>query len=154
MDILELNFERTWRGGERQTLYNMQGFRNSGHKVSLLCCRNSPLEAKAKAEGFKTFSFNNIFSAFLFLLFKCKRYDILHAQSSHILTYTMLAKKFHRRKVIFTRRIYKTPKGKFTKWKYLLTDRIIAISPAIKEVIEKFVNKNVLVISDIAEEKR
>jgi len=154
MDILELNFEKTWRGGERQTLYNMQGFRNSEHEVSLLCCKNSPLEAKAKAEGFKTFSFHNIFGAFFFLIFKCRRYDILHAQSSHILTYTVLAKKFHGRKIIFTRRIYKTPKGKFTKWKYLLADRIIAISPAIKEVIEKFVNKKVAVISDIAEEKK
>jgi glycosyltransferase involved in cell wall biosynthesis len=154
MHILELNFEKTWRGGERQTLYNMQGFRNFGHQVSLLCCKNSPLEAKAKAEGFKTFSFHNIFSAFFFLIFKCRRYDILHAQSSHILTYAVLAKKFQGPKIIFTRRIYKTPKGKFTKWKYLLTDRIVAISPAIKDVIEKFVNKKIAVISDIAEEKK
>jgi len=154
MNILELNFEKTWRGGERQTLYNMQGFKNSGHQVFLLCFKNSPLEAKAKAEGFKVFSFNNIFNAFFFLLFKCRRYDILHAQSSHILTYAVLAKKIHGKKIIFTRRIFKTPKGIFTKWKYLLTDRIIAISPAIKDVIENFVKKNVVVISDITEEKK
>jgi hypothetical protein len=63
MNILELNFEKTWRGGERQTIYNMQGFRDTGFNVSLLCCKDCPLEARAEAEGFETFSFHNIFGA-------------------------------------------------------------------------------------------
>jgi len=154
MNILELNFERTWRGGERQTLYNMQGFRNSGYNVYLLCYKGSPLEIKALAEGFKTFGFKNIFGAFFFLLFNSRKYNILHAQSSHMLTYAVLAKKFHGNKIIFTRRVINIPKGRFTKWKYLLADSIIAISPAIKKVIENFVQKEVTVISDIVEEKK
>jgi glycosyltransferase involved in cell wall biosynthesis len=153
MNILELNFEKTWRGGERQTLYNMMGFRNAGHQVSLLCSKRGPLEARAKEEGFKTYAFSNVFSAFFFLMFRSRKYDILHAQSSHILTYAVLAKRFHGNKIIFTRRIFKTPRGRFTKWKYDLTDRIVAISPAIKKVFEGFLNKDVTVISDIVEEK-
>ena len=67
-----MNFERNWRGGERQTLYNMIGFKNAGFDVLLLCRKNSELDIRAKSAGFETFGFNNIFGAFFFLVFKCK----------------------------------------------------------------------------------
>jgi glycosyltransferase involved in cell wall biosynthesis len=153
MNILELNFERLWRGGERQTLYNMIGFRKAGINVALLCRKDCPLEVKAKAEGFETFAFSNIFGAIIFFIFKCRKFQVLHAQSSHILTYAVFTKKFHRAKIIFTRRIYKIPQGRLTKWKYNLSDRIVAISDAIKKVMENFINRNVFVISDIVEQK-
>ncbi len=152
--ILELNFERSWRGGEKQTLFNMAGFRNSGHDVALLCRKGSPLEEKAKESGFETFGFSNIFTAFFFMLFKCRRYHMFHAQSSHILTYAVLSKRFHQANIIFTRRIFKTPKGRFTKWKYKKTERLVAISPAIKKVMEEFTGKDVSLISDVVEERQ
>ena len=37
MKILQLNFEKGWRGGERQTLYCMRAFRKAGHEVELMC---------------------------------------------------------------------------------------------------------------------
>ena len=39
MKILQLNFEKGWRGGERQTLYCMRAFRKAGHEVELMCRR-------------------------------------------------------------------------------------------------------------------
>ena len=36
MRILQLNFERGWRGGERPTLLCMPEFRRAGHEVELL----------------------------------------------------------------------------------------------------------------------
>ncbi|HSZ86481.1 MAG TPA: glycosyltransferase family 4 protein [Puia sp.] len=154
ISILEMNFERNWRGGERQTLYTMIGFKNAGFHVSLLCKKNSELDIRAKHEGFKTFGFNNIFSAFFFLVFKCRKYNVLHAQTSHILTYAVLSKIFNGAKIIFTRRIFKIPTGVFTKWKYKRTDKIVAISPAVQKVMEDFTEKNVLMISDIVIEKK
>jgi glycosyltransferase involved in cell wall biosynthesis len=65
----------------------------------------------------------------------------------------VIAKKIYGAKIIFTRRIYKVPKGALTKWKYNLADRIVAISEPIKKVMEDFVGKNVIVISDIVEQK-
>jgi glycosyltransferase involved in cell wall biosynthesis len=144
-----MNFERNWRGGERQTLYNMIGFKNAGFNVSLLCKKKSELDIRAKSAGFETFGFNDIFGAFFFLVFKCKKYNVLHAQTSHILTYAVLSKIFNRTKIIFTRRIFKIPAGIFTKWKYRKTDRIAAISPAVKKVMEDFTGENVFMISDI-----
>lgn len=154
MNILELNFERTWRGGERQTLYNMIGFKNAGHNVVLLCRKGYPLEAKAKAAGFKAASFKNIFGAILYLLFRCRQYRVLHAQTSHILTYCVFTKPFHRAKIIFTRRVDFVPRGTMTKLKYQLTDRIVGVSTAVKNIVKNFVNKPVIVIPDIAEAKK
>jgi glycosyltransferase involved in cell wall biosynthesis len=153
ISILEMNFERNWRGGERQTLYNMIGFKNAGFHVSLLCKKNSDLDIRAKNEGFETVGFNNIFSAFFFLVFKCRKYAVMHAQTSYILTYAVLSKMFHQAKIIFARRIFKIPAGIFTKWKYEKTDRIVAISPAVKKVMEDFTGKKIFMISDIVIEK-
>lgn len=150
MKILELNFERTWRGGERQTLYNMQGFRDAEQDVALVCRKGFPLEAKSRQEGFATFSFNNVFGVLWFLITKGHHYDVLHAQSSHILTYCILAKPFHRRKIFFTRRVDFVPRGNMTRLKYRITDKLIAISTAVRDIIADFSGRNdVKVISDI-----
>lgn len=147
--MLQLNFQKGWRGGERQTLYNMIGFRNAGYHVSLLCRKGSLMESKAKEEGFDIKSFKNIFRVICFLTFKCRKYNILHAQTSHIFTFVVITKFFHRGKIIYTRRIDKSQSGKFTRWKYHKADKVIAISEAVKEIVEKFINRKVVVISDI-----
>lgn len=145
--ILELNFERSWRGGERQTLYNMSGFREAGIQVELLCRKKYPLEKKARENGFKTVSFANIFGALFFLIRRGHTYDVLHAQSSHILTYAILSKPFHKAKIIFTRRVDFVPHGKMTLLKYKLTDQVVAISSAIKRILENFGARDVKLIS-------
>jgi glycosyltransferase involved in cell wall biosynthesis len=151
MKILELNFERGWRGGERQTLYNMQGFRDAGLEVILVCRKGYPLEKKALKNNFKVFSYNSVFGVISFLIRNSAKFDIVHAQASHILTYCIITKPFHQKKIIFTRRVDFVPKGKLTKFKYASTDKLIAISTAIKDIISAFSGrKDVEVISDIA----
>lgn len=154
MRILELNFERSWRGGERQTLYSMQGFKDSGIHVELLCRKGYPMETKARAHGFKVRSFSNVFGALFYLIFKGRRYDVLHAQTSHILTYCILAKPFSRAKILFTRRVDFVPHGRMTLLKYKLTDKIVAISHAIKNILEKFGAANVSLISSASVSKQ
>ncbi|HLY72297.1 MAG TPA: glycosyltransferase family 4 protein, partial [Puia sp.] len=109
----------------------------------------SELETRAKDEGFTSFGFNNIFGAFFFLVFRGGKFDVLHAQTSYVLTYAVFSKAFHGAKTMFTRRILKIPAGVFTKWKYKQTDRIVAISPAVKKIMEDFTGSNVPMISDI-----
>ncbi len=150
MTILELNYEKSWRGGERQTLYNMQGFRDAQQSVELLCRKDFPLEAEAKKQGFKTYGFNSIFSVLFFLITKGKNYNVLHAQTSHILTYCVLTKPFHKATIIFSKRVDFVPKGFFTKLKYKYTDHVTVISTAIKTIFNTFGIPQVSVISDIA----
>ena len=153
MKILELNFEKSWRGGERQTLYNMQGFRNAGINTELVCRSGSPMQLKAGTDGFTVHAFNSVLGVIFFLISKGKKFDYIHAQTSHILTYCVFTKIFHGKKVIFTRRVNFKPKGFFTKIKYHFTDIIITISNEIKNTLTNFCGRtDIEVISDIVVE--
>jgi glycosyltransferase involved in cell wall biosynthesis len=148
--VLELNFEKGWRGGERQVIYCLQGFRNAGISSHLICRKSSPLELAAVKAGFTVDSFKSIFGVVYFLVTKGKNFSCLHAQTSHILTYCVFTKFFHRAKVIYTRRVNFNQKGYLTKLKYRFTDKIVAISEAIKISLESFCGRNdIEVISDI-----
>jgi glycosyltransferase involved in cell wall biosynthesis len=151
MHILELNFERSWRGGERQTLYNMEGFRNAGVPVSLLCRKGYPLEERARAKGFHVISYSNIGGVVSYLAAHGGEYDVLHAQTSHILTWALATKPFHRTKVVFTRRVDLIPHGAMTRAKYRAADSITGISYAVKRTVEQFCGRDVTVIPDIIE---
>jgi glycosyltransferase involved in cell wall biosynthesis len=150
LKVLELNFEKGWRGGERQVVYCMQGFRNVGISSHLVCRKSSPLEFAALKAGFTVNSYNSIFGVVFFLITKGKNFNCIHAQTSHILTYCVFTKFFHRAKVIYTRRVNFKQKGFFTKLKYSFTDKIIAISEAIQETLISFSGRNdIEVITDI-----
>jgi glycosyltransferase involved in cell wall biosynthesis len=148
--ILELNFEKNWRGGERQTLYNMIGFRNEGIEVELICRKGSILATKATQHGFRIHPFKTVFGVIGFLIRKGSSFDIHHSQTSHILTYCVFTKSFHGVKSLFTRRINFTPKGFFTALKYRFTDGLIGVSISVQQTIINFTGrKDVRMISDI-----
>ena len=146
--ILELNFEKSWRGGERQTLYNILGFREAGIDVQLLCRKGTPLHQAALAEGIPVHAFRNIFGAIGYLIFKAHHFSILHAQTSHILTYCVFTRLFHRAKIVFTRRVDFVPKGSLTRLKYRLTDHLVGISEAVKNIVQNFSGCPATLISD------
>jgi glycosyltransferase involved in cell wall biosynthesis len=150
MKILSLNFERSWRGGERQTLLNAIGLINKGYDVHLLCRKDSYIEKIATEHNVTTVTLNSIIGVLYFLLRNARRYDVLHAQDSQILTYCVLSKPFHAAKIIFTRRVNFHPKGITTRLKYRLCDRIIAISNSVKNIVADFSSRNdITIISDI-----
>lgn len=70
MRILELNFEKGWRGGERQTIYTLQGFKNAGIQVALLCRKNTPLHRHALSEGYNVYAYSNIFGGIILSYFQ------------------------------------------------------------------------------------
>ena len=150
MKILELNFAKNWRGGERQTIYNCQGFIAENQQVFLLCRQGSVLETIAISTGIRFKSFKNIPGLILFLLLHGHEFDVLHAQTSHILTYCILTKPFHRRRVLFSRRIDFVPKGFITQKKYQLADFRVGVSTAVVRIVEQFSQRKTYLISDIA----
>jgi len=150
LKILELNFAKNWRGGERQTIYNCQGFIAEKQEVVLLCRKGSVLEATAISAGIPFHSFKRIPGLILFLLLNGHKFDLLHAQTSHILTYCILTKPFHRRKVLFSRRIDFIPKGFITQKKYQLADFRVGVSTAVARIVEQFSQRKTYMISDIA----
>jgi glycosyltransferase involved in cell wall biosynthesis len=119
--------------------------------VHLVCRKGSPLEAKALKDGFTVFAFPSVFGVIFFLLNKRSQYKIIHAQTSHILTYCLFTKPFHRSTIVFSRRTHVLPHGFFTKQKYLFTDKIVAVSDSVKETVVQFCGRtDIVIISDMA----
>ncbi|MEO5641954.1 MAG: glycosyltransferase family 4 protein [Bacteroidia bacterium] len=149
MHILEVNTEKTWRGGERQTWYNIKGFRDVAQKVDLLCIGGFPLEEKTKALNIPVHCIPSKAKAFAWLARNGSAYDIIHVQTANAQFHALLAKPFHGRPVVYTRRVDFVPKGFFTKMKYRMTDKLIAISTPIKEILERIGVKKVALITEI-----
>lgn len=154
MHILEVNTEKTWRGGERQTWYNIKGFRNAAQKVDLLCVGGFPLEEKTKELDIPIHTIPSKAKAFSWLAKYGSAYDIIHVQTANAQFHALLSKPFHGRPVVYTRRVDFVPKGFFTKMKYRLTDKLIAISTPIKNILEGIGVKNIALITEIVEAKK
>lgn len=90
---------------------------------------------KAKEAGITTHEVE-MNGAFNWLLKHGAHFDILHAQSSGAQTAAVTSKHFHKRPVVYTRRVDFRIKGALSKWKYRITDKLVAISEAIREIME------------------
>ncbi|RTZ45451.1 glycosyltransferase family 1 protein [Candidimonas sp. SYP-B2681] len=132
MHILQMNFERGWRGGERQTLLCMQQFRRAGHQVSLLARRGGELARCAAADGFTVHEQSNVASLCGFLVRQGRNFDILHAQTANMMTWLALLKPFLGSCIVFTRRTAfpVLRRERQTAWKWSKADALVAISQA------------------------
>lgn len=132
MRILLLNFERGWRGGERQTLLCLQQFRAAGHKVALLARSNGDLALAAQQAGITVYEENSPLAACIKLLRLRAQYDVFHAQTANTFTWLALFKPFLKGKVAFTRRtaFSVTKRAAITAWKWRKADLFVAISQA------------------------
>ncbi len=132
MHILQMNFERGWRGGERQTLLCMRQLRDAGHQVSLLTRRGGELARRAVAEGFAVHEHSSVATLCGFLLRRGRGFDILHAQTANMMTWLALFKPLLGRRVVFTRRTAfpVVRRERQTAWKWRCADALAAISAA------------------------
>ncbi len=133
MRILLLNFERGWRGGERQTLFCLQQFRAQGHEVQLLARKGQPLEQAARQAGFVVHGLGSVVGMCAFLVARARRFDVLHAQTANTLTWLAVLKPLLKGKVVFTRRTafpVSASKAAKTLWKWRRVDGFAAISEA------------------------
>lgn len=130
MKILQLNVERTWRGGERQTLFCMQAFRDAGHEVELLAREGFPMAEHARADGFRVHAVRNVAQQLAFLAGRGRGYDIIHSQTANTVTWAVLTKPLHGRPVVFSRRTALSAAGHEWKTgnKWRRVDLLVAIS--------------------------
>lgn len=150
MRILEINTESTWRGGERQTYYQLQGFKSMRMDVELLCLKNSLLAERCSKLGIPVNEVDVPFGAISFLAKHGKNYDIIHAQTAKGQSFAVLSRFFHRKPIVYTRRVDFVPRGIVSRRKYRNTDKVVAISGAIRDIIEKWTRKPVDVIPSAA----
>lgn len=132
MRILEINTEKSWRGGEKQTLLTAEGLMQKGHAITVVCKKKSALHQKVVSEHIPHVALKNNLDLFFYLLLHARNFDIIHTHTAKALTPCILAKVFFNTKVVFSRRHHKVPSSAFSKWKYSSADFITTVSQYIK----------------------
>ena len=82
MRVLQINTERTWRGGERQTIYSIEGLLASGVEVGLLCRDHFPLHRRARELPITCHPVQSTAQGIEVASLAGRNYDIVHAQSA------------------------------------------------------------------------
>ena len=136
LKILQINTEKGWRGGERQTLFTMKGLARAGQDVRLVCLRDSPLARRARAESLAVSEVKTQAGALRFLATQGRDFDILHAQTGRGQSLAVMTRPLHGRRIVYTRRVDFVPRGTLSLLKYHYTHQTVAISQAIKDILE------------------
>jgi len=147
VNLLHIDEQTGWRGGEQQASNLIRGLAARGHRCLIAGRADSPF--LTRDHGVRDLvkiavpcrGELDLFTAFaLARAVRDHDIDILHAHSSHALTYAVLAKKIAGRGyVVASRRVDFPPNANvFSKWKYNQPDRIIAISDCIAGVMREF----------------
>ncbi len=143
---LHVNTERTWRGGEQQTLYLCRGLAERGHLVHLAAQPGSPMAARAREAGIATFEIRmrseGDVAAIrrLALLMRRHKYDVVHSHTSHAHFIVWFAAYFggRPRRIVSRRVDFSIYKHRFSlsKLKYIHgADRYITVSGAVRQVL-------------------
>ena len=138
--ILQINTERGWRGGERQTLLTAVGLRERGHDVELLLRQGSVLIERAQALGLVVHTAAGGFSFGCWLALHGKRFDVLHAQTAKVVAWAEATAALHGRPVVFSRRTNFPIKagGWLTRLKWRRVAQLVAISEAAAQAPRSF----------------
>jgi glycosyltransferase involved in cell wall biosynthesis len=128
--ILHLNNEKTWRGGERQTLLLAAGLREGGD-VSVIGCRpGAPLHQQAQAGSISTLPIpSHNFGAALVLARTAREFDLIHCHTGRGHSLAALTAGLHRTPFLVTRRVDFLPgRGWFNRYKFRRAARVVCIS--------------------------
>jgi glycosyltransferase involved in cell wall biosynthesis len=148
MRILHINTERTWRGGEQQTLNLLVGLNERRIACHLVCQAGSPMETKALRAGVDVFPIAMRGEIDLAAGFRIRKLihkldcNILHSHTSHAHSLAFLASigsgvtRLVTRRVDFSIFRHSFLKLSGIKYRYM-ADYYIAISQKIKEVLVK-----------------
>lgn len=132
MRILQLNFERGWRGGERQTLLTMRELARAGHDVELLARKGGELARRAVEQDYIVHECENVYEVCRFLLSRRRQYDVMHAQTGNMMTWLAFLRPWLKTRVVFTRRTA-FPLRKHearNAWKWRQADALAAVCDA------------------------
>jgi len=110
VNILYVDLDREWRGGQSQALLTLRGLIAAGHRVELLAARKSPLAERSAAEGIAVIGVPRVSlrisaAAKIAALLRSGRFDLLHLNEPHALTAAWLAGAHRRVPLLLSRRI-------------------------------------------------
>ncbi len=142
MNILHLDSEQDWRGGQSQILLLSEGLKKKGYGVMVLgCCPlliNRCREREIEAQEIPIHSEFDILAAIkVARVLKRENIQIIHIHSSHAHSIGLLASLIRPTKVVLSRRVdFHIRKNPISWLKYKIKiDKIIAISQRVKRVL-------------------
>ncbi|MGG4773089.1 glycosyltransferase family 4 protein [Paenalcaligenes sp. Me52] len=133
MQILMVNLERGWRGGERQTLLTATELQQRGYHVTVLARKGEALFKRAAEAGLRVKGVGGNGGLFFFLLCHRKAFDVVHVQTAGALTVVAAMKSWLQARLVYTRRTsfeVKAAKAARTLAKWKRVDKFVAISHA------------------------
>jgi len=130
MRILHVNNEKTWRGGERQTLLTAVEQRRLDLDSWIACRRASPLEKNAREAEVPVARLPVAAPAALAALVRLAGgFDVLHCHTGRAHSLAVLAGLTRRRPLVVSRRVDFLPaRSWFNRFKYGRADRIVCVS--------------------------
>jgi glycosyltransferase involved in cell wall biosynthesis len=147
VNVLHIDEQRTWRGGEQQASWLMAGLAAQGHRITIAGRAGSPFllapHGGAEIDRIALPFLNEadpITAARLAAIIRGRRIDIIHAHTSHAHLQACLARAFARRgRVVVSRRVSFVPKpGPLNGWKYSMPDIYLAVSARVGEVLLEY----------------
>ncbi|MBI5666028.1 MAG: glycosyltransferase family 4 protein [Nitrospirae bacterium] len=145
MNILHTETLKKWGGQQNRVLMESIGLQQRGHRIVIACHRGSVLAGKAKAAGLRVYEMNmskrfyvpNILK--LIRVIKTDKIDIVSTHSSvDSWTGGIAAKLTNTKLVRFRHNLYTIRRGPLAKFIYAIPDKIIAISPVIKDLLTRY----------------
>jgi len=146
MNVLYVDLEREWRGGQSQALLTLRGLRERGHEVELLAARDSPLANRAAEAGVKVhqvprFGLRGWTAVEMRKLTARKRFELVHLNEPHALTAAWLARAHARLPLLLSRRIgFPLQKNAVSQARYRAVERFLANS---KDVAQSLVDSGI-----------
>lgn len=135
MRVLHLNNEKTWRGGERQTLWLAASLREHGVGSAIGCRPGGWLEQRAAAESVPTLRVpGNVFGAAVALARSARHFDLIHCHTARMHSVAAATAAWHRKPILVTRRVDFVPnRGWFNRYKFARAARVVCISQFIAQ---------------------
>ncbi len=145
INVLHIDTERGWRGGQQQAAYLTKKMVEMGFHTAVVCKPRSKLHSFCQREKIPHFTIAmrnelDFVSGFKIALL-CRRFkfNILHLHSAHALSFGLWAKLFYNRLILIAVRrvVFPIRKNQISQFKYKNQhlNRIISISDGVKRVL-------------------
>jgi glycosyltransferase involved in cell wall biosynthesis len=142
LNVLHVDTERGWRGGERQTLWLARELAARGHGSIVAARDGEPLAMRAREHGLDVASCSPRSEADLGAAWSLRRtivgrrIDVVHAHTAHAVATAAIATLRLDVPLVVARRVdFKLRDNVGTRWKYGRASVIVAISEAVARVL-------------------
>ncbi len=140
MKILHVNTQKGFRGGEQQLLWLVEGLSEFGIESVVACKKEEKLYERCLKNNITVLPLSGNQIVDIFKIAKTSEdFDIMHAHAAKSHTICAFAKILNKKRLVYTRRVdYKPKNNIITHFKYKKTDKLVAISNSVANVLKHF----------------